>query len=95
MGLFKRHILSSIFLVFYLACWIYFIYWTTSSSENHQYSCGAANAGVIMLIFLIIAIYSVTLTIKIIFAEGEVRSDYLKFLAVVLVPALFLFPRLL
>ena len=62
------------------------IYWFTSGSLNYPNSCGAANGALIMLTFLVVAIYVLILIIKLGLSQGQNRSDYLKIIGLVLVP---------
>ena len=97
MELFNRHKISTFFLIIYIFWIIYVINWFKSGSSNYPNSCGAANGALIMLTFLIIAVYSLILIIKVIIAKEQNRSDFLKifgliyFLPIVLILVSFLF----
>jgi len=88
--IFKRHIYSIIFLGLYFVWWTLFIYWFHSGSSDYPHSCGAGNGALVVLTFLLVLIYTVILFIKIISAKGQERWDYLKFLGLVLLPAIAL-----
>ncbi len=92
--MFKRHIFSTIFLGLYIIWWILFIYWFNSGSSNYPKSCGAANGTLVILTLLIAIIYTFTLFIKIVIAKGQSRWDYIKFLGIILLPAIILIVRL-
>ena len=86
--LFKRHTASTVFLAFYFAWWTLLIYLFVSGSLDYPDSCGAANGALLMLTFLVAAIYALILIIKIGLTQGQKRSDYLKFLGLVLLPVI-------
>lgn len=97
MQLFNRHKTSTFFLIIYIFWIIFVINWFKAGSSNYQNSCGAANGGLIMITFLIIAIYSLVLFFKIIIAKEEKRSDFYKIfgliyiLPIILILVSFLF----
>ncbi len=97
MKLFIRHKISTLFLIIYIFWIVFVINWFKSGSSNYPNSCGAANGALIMITFLIIAIYSFIIIIKIIIAKEQNRSDFLKilglifFLPIVLIIVSFLF----
>jgi hypothetical protein len=85
MGLFNRHKISTFFLLIYIFWIIFVINWFKSGSSSYPHSCGAANGGLIMLTFLIIAIYSLILIVKIIIAKEQKRSDFFKIFGLIYV----------
>ncbi len=85
MEIFKRHKISTFFLIIYILWMLFVINWFKSGSSGYPNSCGAANGALIMIAFLITAIYSLILIIKIIIAKGQKRSDYLKIFGLVYV----------
>lgn len=92
MKLFNRHKISTFFLILYIFWIIFAINWFKSGSSNYPNSCGAANGGLIMITFFIIAIYSLILIIKIIIAKEQKRSDFLKIFGLIYVlPILLIF----
>jgi len=88
--IFKRHIYSTIFLGLYFVWWFLIIYWFNSGSADYLKSCGAGNGALVMLTFIVIVIYFLTLLVKMIIAKGQNRWDYLKFLGLVFFPAIAL-----
>lgn len=85
MALFNRHKISTFFLIIYIFWIIFVVNWFKSGSFNYPNSCGAANGALIMMTFLILAIYSLILVIKIIIAKEQKRSDFLKIFGLVYV----------
>jgi len=89
LDLFKRHTTSTFFIIVYYA-WIGFVInFFTSGAANYPHSCGAANGGMIMLTVFMIAVYSITLVIKMI-SSKEASGDYGKLLGVVFLPLLII-----
>ena len=82
MAIFKRHIITSIFIVLYCGCWGYTIHWFTSGNANYPNSCGAANAGMLIIILVIAAFYCFIFFVNIFFQKGDNKLDYLKFLLI-------------
>ena len=91
MTLFKRNIFTTILLLPYFYGWYYLIDWFTSEHSKYPHSCGAANVGMLMLLLLIIAIYSLIMLINVILRKGQSRLDYVKFLLIVILPAVLLY----
>jgi uncharacterized membrane protein YqjE len=91
MTFFKRNIITTILLLPYFYGWYYVVDWFTSEHSKYQNSCGAANVGMLMLLLLILAIYSLTMLINVIFRKGQSRSDYVKFLLIVILPVVLLY----
>ena len=84
MAFFRRHIIASIFIVLYFICWGYTIHWFTSGNANYPNSCGAANAGMLIIILVITAFYSFIFFVNIFFQKGDNKLDYLKFLLIIM-----------
>lgn len=90
MTIFKKHIISTIFLGLYFVWWTFVIYWFDAGSAVSPQSCGAANGTIVMLTFLFIALYILMLIIKIAITNRHERWDYLKFLGLVFIPAIIM-----
>jgi hypothetical protein len=92
MAILRRHIFTTIFLGIYFICWSYTIYWFTSGKANYPNSCGAANAGVLVIILTMTVIYSIIFFVNVLLQKGDNKLDYLKFLLVVIaVPTIIWF----
>jgi len=77
-------------MLLYYSWWIHFIYWFTSGAAEYPNSCGAANAGMIMITLVIIFIYSIVLLYLILKNEQQKQKDYIKFIISVYVPIVLL-----
>ena len=84
MAIFRRHIIASIFIVLYCGCWGYTIHWFTSGNASYPNSCGAANAGMLVIILVITAFYIFIFFVNILFQKGDDKLDYLKFLLIIM-----------
>jgi hypothetical protein len=88
-GLFTRHIKSTILLIAYGLWWTYVFYWFTSGASAYPNSCGAANGGLVILTLLIVAIYTLTGSILTITSKGQRRKDFLIFVGLILSPIVY------
>jgi hypothetical protein len=91
MDIFKRNIFTTILMFPYFYGWYFVIDWFTSVHAKYPQSCGAANAGMLVLLLLIITIYSLTMLVNIIVRKGQGRSDSIKFLLIVIIPVILLY----
>jgi len=87
--LFRRHIIATIFIVFYFCWWYFVINFFRSGASQYPHSCGAANAGLIFLTGILMIIYIIALLIRILMVKD--KGDYLKFMALVFLPVLVAF----
>jgi hypothetical protein len=90
MALFKRNTITTILILPYLYWWYYLIDWFAGHAKYPQ-SCGAANGALIILHLLIISVYALIMLINVILRKEESRSDYVKFLLIVIIPAILLY----
>ena len=95
MQIFKRHILSTIFLTIYFVWWLGFISWFAFGNSNSPNSCGAVNGALVVWTAIIVIVNFLTLLVKILITKGQNRADYMKFIGMVLFPVLLLMMYLL
>ena len=89
MVIFRRHIITSIFIVLYCGCWGYTIHWFTWGNASYPNSCGAANGGLLVIDLIVTVVYGLIFFINILFQKGDNKLDYLKFLLIIIaVPAI-------
>ncbi|MCC2546256.1 hypothetical protein LJY25_07350 [Hymenobacter sp. BT175] len=80
--MFQRHLFATVCIGLYLMLWGYLIYWFSSGASSYPNSCGAANGGLIMLIFLCSILYLIVLTLKVLLSKGQNKEDYVKLFCV-------------
>lgn len=91
MALFKRNILTTIFILPYFYWWYYLIDWFTLDHAKYPNSCGAANGALIVFHLLIVSIYAIAMLINVILRQGQSRLDYVKFFLAIILPVVFLY----
>jgi hypothetical protein len=87
----KRNIVTTILILPYFYWWYYLIDWFESGGAKYPNSCGAANAGMLVITLLIVACYSFAMIINIIFRDSNNNIDYVKFLIIILAPLIMLY----
>jgi hypothetical protein len=86
MGLFTRHIKSTLLLLGYAGWWIYITYWFVSGAAAYPNSCGAANGALIIITLLISFLYIVPVLIICIVKKGQTQKDFKIFAGIILAP---------
>ncbi|MCU4174864.1 hypothetical protein [Carboxylicivirga sp. N1Y90] len=91
LGLVKRHVFSTLALIAYCGLWGYFIHWFTSGKASYPHSCGAANAGMLVITLFISLLTIVVFGVLSMIHKGQNRKDYVTFLLVFMSPIVLLF----
>ena len=91
MGIFRRHITATIFIVIYLFWWIFSTYQFYIISTIKNKGCGSGYVSVFLLLMNLFlgGIYSLSMFINAILNKEENRIDFWKFLLGVSIPLIF------